>query len=152
MSRTQLPSIFPWTEPSKTRREIVKNELPKTRKRKKDEDKVQSSSDSVSSLNESPTQSTSNAVDEIQRLPSETVRSVSSHVESSASNTEDEIQRSHIILEKIKREQTEKEEIQRLLAEQQENERLQMQRELDSLKKEVNKLKYKLEKEPLVQY
>ena len=99
MSRTQLPSIFPWTEPSKTRREIVKNELPKTRKRKKDEDKVQSSSDSVSSLNQ---QSTSNAVGEIQRLPSETVRSVSSHVESSASNTEDEIQRSHIILEKLK--------------------------------------------------
>ena len=62
---------------------------------------------------ESPTQ-LSNAVDDIQRLPSETVRSVSSFVESSTSNTEDEIQRSHIELEKIKREQTEKEEIQRL--------------------------------------
>ena len=52
-------------------------------------------------------------------------------------------------MEKIKREQTEKEEIQRLQAEQKENERFQMQRELDSLKKEVNKLKYKLEKERL---
>ena len=61
----------------------------------------------------SPTQ-LSNAVDDIQRLPSETVRSVSSFVESLTSNTEDEIQRSHIELEKIKREQTEKEEIQRL--------------------------------------
>ena len=115
MSRTQLPSIFPWTEPSKNRREIVKNELPKTCKRKKDEDKIQSSSDTVSWLIESPTQSTS--------------------------NTEEEIQRSHIELEKMKREQTEKEEIQRLQAEQIKNERFQMQRELDSLKKEVNKLK-----------
>lgn len=52
-------------------------------------------------------------------------------------------------MEKIIREQTEKEEIQRLEAEQKENERLQMQRELDSLKREVNKLKYKLKKEPL---
>ena len=69
--------------------------------------------DIVSSLVESPTQ-LSNAVDDIQRLPSETVRSVSSFVESLTSNTEDEIQRSHIELEKIKREQTEKEEIQRL--------------------------------------
>lgn len=98
-------------------------ELRKTCKRKKDEDKIQSSSDTVSWLIESPTQSTS--------------------------NTEDEIQRSHIELEKIKRGQTEKEEIQRLQAEQIENERFQMQRELDSLKKEVNKLKNKLEKEPL---
>ena len=66
MSRTQLPSIFPWTEPSKTRREIVKNELPKVCKRKKD-NKIQSSSDKVGSLIESPTQSTSNTEDEIQR-------------------------------------------------------------------------------------
>ena len=89
MSMTQLPSIFPWTEPSKTRRGLVKNEVPKPRKRKKDDDKIQSSSDTVSSLIESPTQSTSNAIDEIQRLPSATVRSVSSLVESSTSNTED---------------------------------------------------------------
>ena len=47
-------------------------------------------------------------------MPSETVRSVSSFVESSTSNTKDEIQRSHIELEKTKREQTETEEIQRL--------------------------------------
>lgn len=40
MLRTQLPSIFPWTEPSKTRRELVKNDLLNTRKRRKDEDKV----------------------------------------------------------------------------------------------------------------
>ena len=77
MSMTQLPSIFPWAEPSKTRRGLVKNEVPKTRKRKKDDGKIQSSSDTVSSLIESPT------------LPSETVRSVSSLVESSTSNTED---------------------------------------------------------------
>ena len=59
----------------------------------------QSSSDTVSSLVESPTQLT-NAVNDIQRLPSETVRSVSSLVESSTSNTEDEIQRSLIELGK----------------------------------------------------
>ena len=53
----------------------------------------------VSSLVESPTQLT-NAVNDIQRLPSETVRSVSSLVESSTSNTEDEIQRSLIELGK----------------------------------------------------
>ena len=53
--------------------------------------------DIVSSLVESPTQ-LSNAVDDIQRLPSEPVRSVSSFVESLTSNTEDEIQRSHIEL------------------------------------------------------
>ena len=70
MSRTQLPSIFPWTAPSKTPREIVKNELPKTCKRKKD-DKIQSSSDTVSSLIESPTQSTSYTKDEIQRSHTE---------------------------------------------------------------------------------
>ena len=70
-------------------------------------------SSQVSSLVESPTQ-LSNAVDDIQRLPSETVRSVSSFVESLTCNTEDEIQGSHIEMEKIKREQTEKEEIQRL--------------------------------------
>ena len=69
MLRTQLPSIFPRTEPSKTRREIVKNHLLNTRKRRKDED-------TVSSLVESPTQ-LSNAVNDIQRLPSETVKSVS---------------------------------------------------------------------------
>ena len=40
MLRTQLPSIFPWTEPSKTRRELVKNDLLNTRKRRKDEHKV----------------------------------------------------------------------------------------------------------------
>ena len=117
MLRTQLPSIFPRIEPSKTRREIVKNHLLNTRKRRKDED-------TVSSLVESPTQ-LSNAVNDIQRLPSETVRSVSSLVESSTSNTEDKIQGSHIELGKIKREQSEKEEIQRQ-AEQKENERLQM--------------------------
>ena len=66
MSRTQLPSIFPWTEPSKNRREMVKK-LPKTCKRKKDEDKIQSSSDTVSWLIESPTQSTSNTEEEAQR-------------------------------------------------------------------------------------
>ena len=43
MSRIQLPSIFPRTEPSKTRREIVKKDLPKTRKRRKDKDKIQRS-------------------------------------------------------------------------------------------------------------
>ena len=53
----------------------------------------------VSSLVESPTQ-LSNAVNDIQRLPSETVRSVSSLVESSTSNTEDEIQGSLIELGK----------------------------------------------------
>ena len=90
--RTQLPSIFPRTEPSKTRREIVKKHLLNTRKRRKDED-------TVSSLVESPTQ-LSNAVNDIQRLPSETVRSVSSLVESSTSNTEDKIQGSHIELGK----------------------------------------------------
>ena len=36
MSRTQLPSIFIWTKPSKTHRKIVKNDLHKTRKRRKD--------------------------------------------------------------------------------------------------------------------
>ena len=92
MLRTQLPSIFPRIEPSKTRREIVKNHLLNTRKRRKDED-------TVSSLVESPTQ-LSNAVNDIQRLPSETVRSVSSLVESSKSNTEDEIQGSLIELGK----------------------------------------------------
>ena len=92
MLRTQLPSIFPRTEPSKTRREIVKNHLLNRRKRRKDED-------TVSSLVESPTQ-LSNAVNDIQRLPSETVRSVSSLVESSTSNTEDEIQGSLIELGK----------------------------------------------------
>ena len=56
MLRTQLPSIFPWTEPSKTRREIVKNDLLNTSKRRKDENKIQSSSDTVSSLVESSTQ------------------------------------------------------------------------------------------------
>ena len=106
MLRTQLPSIFPRIEPGKTRREIVKNHSLNTRKRRKDED-------TVSSLVKSPTQ-LANAVNDIQRLPSETVRSVSSFVESLTSNTEDEIQRSHIELEKVKREQTEKEEIQRL--------------------------------------
>ena len=100
----------------------------------------------VSSLVESPTQ-LSNAVDDIQRLPSETVRSVSSFVESLTSNTEDEIQGSHIEMEKIKREQTEKEEIQRLRRKKMKDYRCKENSAL--WKKEVNKLKYKLEKEPL---
>ena len=138
MSRTQLPSIFPWSTPSKQRGEIVKQPLTRPLHNKRKTAKAtcsSSSSDTLDTNNDTHNESCNNVCGVSKTSPSQL-------------NAEDEIQRLKTEIEKIRREQTEKEEIRIMQAEMKEKERLQMPSELDSLKKELAKLKYTLEKEP----
>ena len=130
MSRTQLPSIFPWSKaPSKSRHEIVKHDLPAKRKNMSVDFE---------------------AVANTSRVLSAEVRTsdpiIANEVSSSGGNVDCGVSRnSHVLVNvdvgEIQEMQTtateteQAEEIQKL-----QNDRLKMQEEIDRLKKEVNKL------------
>ncbi|KAL9977585.1 hypothetical protein ACROYT_G015005, partial [Oculina patagonica] len=140
MSRTQLPSIFPWKTPSKSRREIFKYELPAKRKKPSGDSRAEDNTSKVPAMAEVSTSDHAIVVQEI-FSGSNVNCGVSENIPVIASVDAGKIQKVQTTSAET---QTEKaEEIQRL-----ENEKLKMQEEIDKLKKEVNKLKHTLEKEP----
>ena len=98
MSQTQLPSIFPWSTPSKQRREIVKQPLTRTLHNKQKTAKATCSS------------SSSNTLDTNNDTQNESCNNVCGVSETSSSqlNAKDEIQRMKTEIEKIRRGQTER--------------------------------------------
>ena len=168
MSRTQLPSIFPWSKaPSKLRREIFKHDLPAKRKNTSmDFEAVANTSTVLLAeviaadpiiVNEgsssggdvdcgvsrnSPVQVTID-VGEIQEMQTTaTVKEQAEEIQKLQNDRlkmQEEIDRLKTEVSKLEQ----AEEIQKL-----QNDRLKMQEEIDILKKEVIKPKYTLEKEP----
>ena len=122
MSRTELPSIFPWSKaPSKIRREIVKHDLPAKRKHMSVDFEAVGNTSRVLKATETE------QAEEIQKLQNDRLK------------MQEEIDRLKKEVNNLKQ----GEEIQKL-----QNDRLKMQEEIDRLKKEVNKLKYTFEKDP----
>ena len=152
MSRTELPSIFPWSKaPSKIRREIVKHDLPAKRKH------MSVDFETVGNTSRVLTATETEQAEEIQKLQNDRLKMQEEidrlkkevnnlkqgeeiqKLQNDRLKMQEEIDRLKKEVNKLKQ----AEEIQKL-----QNDRLKMQEEIDRSKKEVNKLKYTLEKEP----
>ena len=138
MSRTQLPSIFPWSKaPSKLRREIFKHDLPAKRKNTSVDFEAVANTSTV--LSAEVRTSDPVIVNEGSSSGGDVDCGVSRNSPVQVSVDVGEIQE----MQTTATEKEQAEEIQKL-----QNDRLKMQEEIDRLKKEANKLKYTLEKEP----
>ena len=138
MSRTQLPSIFPWSKaPSKIRREIFKHDLPAKRKNISVDFEAVANTSTV--LSAEVRTSDPIIVNEVSSSGGDVECGVSRNSPVQVSVDVGEIQE----MQTTATEKEQAEEIQKL-----QNDRLKMQEEIYRLNKEVTKLKYTLEKEP----